>query len=378
MQFSRKIFGIVGLKYISLLVILFLVACKNDLNIKAPYKEIPSVYAIITPQESMQMIRINKVFLGDGDANEMAKVADSVNYQAGELTVKLERFVNGTKVAAEKVGGKTEVLFRDSLIQTEPGAFSTTQRVYICNDRLFSDGLYKLTISNNNTGNVFTATTTAIDSVPLTGLPPFAPPYYPVPYSPSNTPSYYIDYSNVATSNPYVIRTKAVNGGFIHDLTLRLHYYDSIGGLGKQDQYLDYVFPPQQLNEQVSFNNTLYFNFTFRASNLFLEYGNMLSKRTNPSGFVGRRAYKMDYICYATTQDYYDYLQFAAPSLTFAQDKLLYSNFDNKAALGLFTFRSRCLISKELWSTFVDEFAVNKYTCQYQFYTFNLTKPGCQ
>lgn len=357
----------------------FLFSCKNDLTIVAPYKEIPTVYAVITPQEPMQMIRINKVFLGEGDANQMAKVMDSVNYKSGELSVKLERFVNGVKTSAgiSASGPVNEVMFHDSVITTEEGAFSTSQRVYVTSDRLYSSGIYKLTIKNNTTGNIFTSSTAAIDSVPLTGLPPFASPFYPVPYSTSNPPSYYIDYSNVNTTNPYIVRTKPANGGFIHDLTIRLHYYDSIGGVGKKFKYLDYVFSPQQLNEQVPFSNTLYFNFSFRASSLFLEYGNMLAKRTNPSGFVGRKAYKIDFISYATTKDYYEYLQFAAPSLSFAQEKVLYSNFDNRAALGLFTFRTRCLISKEMATSFVSEFATNKYTCNFTFFDAALNKPGC-
>ena len=75
-----------------LLIIFTLTTCKNKLNINAPYKEIPSIYAVLNPQENIQIIRINKVFLGEGDANVMAKVADSVNYNAGDLLVTLERF----------------------------------------------------------------------------------------------------------------------------------------------------------------------------------------------------------------------------------------------------------------------------------------------
>ena len=85
---------------ISLLGILLFNSCKNDLKIIAPYKEIPQVHAILTPQDPMQMIRINKIFLGEGDANLMAQVPDSINYKTGELTVMLDRFVNVSKVAA--------------------------------------------------------------------------------------------------------------------------------------------------------------------------------------------------------------------------------------------------------------------------------------
>ncbi|MBL7918433.1 MAG: DUF4249 family protein [Bacteroidia bacterium] len=365
---------------VAALIVFLFNSCKNDLKIIAPYKEIPYVYAILTPQEKMQMIRINKVFLGEGDANQMAKVADSVNYKSGELTVKLERFFNGVKVAAASTptGDVMDVFFRDSVIQTLPGAFNTNQRVYLANEKLFTYGVYKLTIKNNTTGNEFTASANAIDSVPPSLLPPFAPPYYPVPYSPSNPASYYVNYSNL-NAPPFTIRTKAAPGAFLHDLTIRVHYYDSMAGAPnyKLYNYLDYVFNPQQLKEQVLFSNNLYFNFSFSAPNMFLEFGNMMAKRGNPFGLLGRKTYKIDFISYAVTQDYYDYLQFAAPSLSFAQEKILYSNFDKKAALGIFTFRSRCHISKEMYNPFIDAFATNPNTCRFKFYESDLDPASC-
>jgi hypothetical protein len=365
---------------LSLIFVFTFFSCKNDLTIVAPYKEIPSVYAIITPQERTQMIRINKVFLGEGDANVMAKEIDSVNYKAGELTVMLERFVNGAKATAgiSASGPVNEVVFRDSLIKTDEGAFNTNQRVYLSNDKLFSTGQYKLTIKNNTTGNIFTAVTNAVDSVPLTSLPPFAAPFYPVPYNASNPASYYIDYSGVNVNSPtYSVRTKASIGGFLHDLTIRVHYFDSLISGAKLYNNLDYVFSPQQLKDQVTFNNSLYFNFTFKGANLFLEYANMMLKRPFPAGLLGRKTYKIDFISYAATQDYYDYLQFAAPSLSFTQEKTLYSNFIDKKALGIFTFRTRCLISKEMATAFVDQFSTNKYTCQFKFYSSTNVLNSC-
>ncbi len=365
---------------ISALGILLFNSCKNDLKIIAPYKEIPQVHAILTPQDPMQMIRINKIFLGEGNANVMAKEVDSVNYKAGELSVMLERFVNGSKVAAELNTGKTELYFRDSLIQTDPGAFATTQRVYLCNDRLFSSGIYKLTIKNNHTNNVFTATTTAMDSVPATGFSPFAAPYYTFTPSPFDPPYYYIDYSNQTGTN-YIVRTKASNGGFLHDLTIRVHYFDSVpisaAPQGKINHTLDFIFFPQQLYQQIDFNNTKYFNFSFKGAALFAECGNLLAMRKDPPGFMGRKTFRVDFITYAATQDYYDYLQFSAPSLSFAQEKILYSNFTNRGAMGIFTFRTRCQVQKVMSTTFVDEFSFNKYTCKYNFFSSNLAAIGC-
>jgi hypothetical protein len=99
--------------------LLFFSSCKNELKVNAPYKEIPSIYAILNPTETEQMIRINKVFLGEGDANKMAKVSDSVNYAENELEVKLERFLDGKKVQASafRLNGadSTDIIFTEPL-----------------------------------------------------------------------------------------------------------------------------------------------------------------------------------------------------------------------------------------------------------------------
>lgn len=355
-------------------------SCKNDLKIIAPYKEIPQVHAILTPQDSMQMIRINKVFLGEGNAAEMAKVPDSVNYKAGELTVWLERFWYGDKVGANVGDTKMELYFRDTLIQINEGAFSTTQRVYVLNDRLHESGTYKLFIKNNHTGNVFTASANSIEPPPLTGLPPFAAPFYPYTPQPGDPDYFFTDFSNFNTT--YSIRSKASNGGYLHDLTIRLFYYDSIAPTtqiptGRIDKSYDYAFFPKQLYEQQDIGATKYFLFTFKSLNLFAEFASELKKRGNPSGFRGRKVFRVDFISYAVPQEYYDYLQFSAPSLSFAQEKPLYSNFDNKAALGIFTFRSRRSVAKVPALVFVDEFANNVYTCTYNFRKNDNTFGSC-
>ncbi len=114
-------------------------SCKNDLKVNAPYKEIPSVYAVLNPQEKVQIIRVNKVFLGEGDANKMAQISDSINYPAGEITVTLNRFLNGVQVDANPILKKRTIVFRDSMILASEGAFNRNQRVYVAYDDLHVD-----------------------------------------------------------------------------------------------------------------------------------------------------------------------------------------------------------------------------------------------
>lgn len=376
-------------------------SCKNDLKVNAPYKEIPSVYAVLNPQEKVQIIRVNKVFLGEGDANKMAQISDSINYPAGEITVTLNRFLNGVQVDANPILKKRTIVFRDSMILASEGAFNRNQRVYVAYDDLHVDtaiinpstglninqkwkveGDYVLTIKNNRTGNIFTAKSTILDSVRLSGFPPFAPPFYPVPpgvYPATNTGAY-LDYSSQTQDpkNAYTTRYSP-NDGKIYNLAMRLHFFEDLGLQGKVNRYVDYVFGNQLLKDITpSPTGEKYLVNTFLGRDLFSNVGLSLSKLGLTDNLIGRKMYKIQFFVYTSTQDYDDYLKFSAPSFNISQNKPLYSNFDNKAALGLFTFRSRCSVVKDMAAAFVNEFAYNANTCKYKFMTFDNLVPGCK
>jgi hypothetical protein len=366
-----------------LFCILFFASCKNELKLNAPYKEIPSIYAVINPQEKIQMIRINKVFLGEGDANQMAQVADSINYPAGELTVTLDKYVDGARVNAAP--GKLSITFRDSVINNvKPGSFNTSQRVYVCSDDLHEgtvgtanykvSGNYVLTVKNNKTGNVFIGRATAIDSVKGNqGVRPMSLPYYPYGLP---IPSL-IEYVDYASNDGGTVKFSP-NNGIIYQLIIRVHFYEDFAAV-RYNKYVDYSLGNKNAKDVLKFAGQDFINYSFKRTDFFTAMGVGLSKLNLNSNLVlGRKAFKIEYIVYATSQDYVDYMQYVTPSLSIAQSKPLYSNFDNQSALGIFTFRSRCSISKEMATFFVNEFAYNENTCAYQFFTSDNAKPGCR
>lgn len=63
------------------LVILFsFYSCETDFDTTADWKDITVVYGIIDQNDSMQYIKINKAFLGEGNVLQFAQVYDSSNY----------------------------------------------------------------------------------------------------------------------------------------------------------------------------------------------------------------------------------------------------------------------------------------------------------
>ncbi len=321
------------------------------------------------------MIRVNKVFLGEGDANKMAKVADSINYPANELRITLERFVNGQRQPAGYNPNVDTVVFTESLVPASEGAFSTEQRVYVSLNALFSDGLYKLTVKNKRTGNVFTATATAIapPSAMSKNLEPDPAPVYPFPANTSTL--YYVDYSNPNTV--YEERHTPPPNAMIYQLTIRMHYYDSVSYLVEPDRrHIDYVVGTRNNREIRTLSVYTYLAHTFTGAGIFATVANAMTKENH--NIVGRKMYAAEYFVIASTREYLDYMEYVKPSLSIAQTKPLYSNFTDGKALGLFTFRSTYIVKKNLSNFYINAFADNSYTCNYKFFNARLEVPGCR
>lgn len=339
-------------------------ACKDKLELNAPYKEIPSVYAVLNVEDKIHMIRVNKIFLGEGDANQMALVADSINYPEGELEVSLSD-QNGNRI-----------LFRDSLVQTAPGAFNPTQRVYVNQAKLTSGLLYTLLIKNKRSGNEFRAQARAIRPVNPFGNHPFVPEYYPVPPTTPVNSSNYIDYSNVNVT--YSIRFDT-NEARLYQVLVRMHYYDSLSNsLSTVPHYLDYQSNNFQVSDLRSYGSIKRISFDFKGAELFSAAGVAMSKVSNPPAFLGRKMYKIEFFIYSSSQEYLDYLEYSKPSLNIAQTKPIYSNFDGMKALGIFTFRTAVSVQKNMATQFISAFATNPNTCSYRFYNAARLLPGCQ
>jgi len=65
-----------------------LVSCETDIDISAPWENIPVVYSILDPNDTIHYVRVNRVFSGNESAYVMATKPDSLIYDA-DLSVKI-------------------------------------------------------------------------------------------------------------------------------------------------------------------------------------------------------------------------------------------------------------------------------------------------
>ncbi len=138
------LFGIAGLLFNS---------CKNDLDSLAPYSESIVVYSLIDPADSANYVRVNRVFLGEGDANQTAQIMDSVYFKPGEAIVSIEKYWNSIK--------KQTYVFTETYEKPlEAGAFNSNQLIYKSKQKFKSDSSgkffeYKLIVKNNLSGKIY-------------------------------------------------------------------------------------------------------------------------------------------------------------------------------------------------------------------------------
>lgn len=95
-------------------------ACSNELELTAPWKNVPIVYGVLNEADEVQYIRVEKAFLdASTSALELAKNTDSLYYT--DALVQLERPSLNSTLTLERVDGVQEGLIREvGVFASEP------------------------------------------------------------------------------------------------------------------------------------------------------------------------------------------------------------------------------------------------------------------
>lgn len=185
-------------------------ACSNEFEIAAPFKDIPVVYGIISPNDTAHYIRIERVFIDpDSNAYNVARIADSIYYPANAIAVFLERVSNGQRYPMTRVDGNLEGYVRQS------GTFSTNPNwLYKIKPAQLGGGLrggekYRLIIERTDGRPAVTAEATVPDTLLL------------IKPEPSTVVPRRI---NLSGSNPVVVEWRSRANAVIFDVYMDIRY----------------------------------------------------------------------------------------------------------------------------------------------------------
>jgi hypothetical protein len=310
----------------SALLALVLSACKSDFKLTAKWKEQMVIYCLLNESDSVQYIRVNKTFLGQGDAYQMAMQHDSLNYK-NILTVKLEAWTpgGGTYIGAYDVDTTSTIPQDNGAFANQPQIF---YRVHTGNGTTFT-GIprklndsyeYHLTVTNPLTGYTATAKTTlviATGSPSGTGLT-----------INSTFPVTSYNFYNLTT--PYKLKyTTGVNAR-LYDVVFRFHYTEySVSGT--VNKYVDKDFGTLR-------TQALGGGEALEADLSWSDFTQFLATSMNVTYPVAKRIMgKCELIIYVGGDEFATYIDVNQPVSSITGEKPTYSNIYN--GVGLFSCR---------------------------------------
>ncbi len=97
-------------------------SCSNDFDLTADWKEVPIVYAILSPADTAHYVRVEKAFLDPKtSALQIAQIPDSIYYPENAIQVFLEEVATGKRFTLTRVDGNAEGYSRkDGIFATSP------------------------------------------------------------------------------------------------------------------------------------------------------------------------------------------------------------------------------------------------------------------
>jgi hypothetical protein len=185
-------------------------SCSTDIDLLENYKPITIVYGLLDAGQDTQYIKVNKAFLGEGNALVMAQQGDSVNYKPGEISVQLQQLNPSTGEVLQTITCDTT-----TQIAKDQGLFSNPyQLLFKTTAPIDESSNYRVLINRAVDGAQISAVTPVVDSVEIT---------YPTPVT-------LIRFYNASTQNyvTFSLKWKHSADAEIYSAKLRFTYYDSL------------------------------------------------------------------------------------------------------------------------------------------------------
>lgn len=146
--------------FIAIMPGLIFTSCETDIETNAEYKDMTIVYGLLDPSETNHYIKINKGFIGEGNANDLAANANNYNYANGEISVKIDEYESSGNLKTSYTLVRTE-----NEIPKDGGVFDNNTNVLykFVEPNLNSENNYRLVIFNSSLAKEVTAETDIVN-----------------------------------------------------------------------------------------------------------------------------------------------------------------------------------------------------------------------
>ncbi len=150
--------------YLSILLIVsFFVSCNNELDLNEKWEDIPITYGFLNSKDTVQYIRIEKVFNDpNNSALEVAQIKDSIYYD--NIEVKIVDLNSGMDYRLEKIDGNLENHEREEgvFLQSPNYLYKLSGK-----GKIIADREYSLIVIKKDGDTLTTATTRTVDNIKI-------------------------------------------------------------------------------------------------------------------------------------------------------------------------------------------------------------------
>ena len=326
--------------------ILLVTSCSTEFDINADWKDIAVVYGLLDQSDTIQYIKLNKVFLGNENAYVMAMESDSIFYDSAE--VYLEPLV-GEENIYDNSGNKIRIQLEENYdIEKDSGIFTTDNNlIYSTTESLNINNNYRLVVDVPGKESI-SAITSLIDDFTV--------------IKPSTFPGQRVNFYNgqTHTYQDYSVTFRPNEVGELYGVTLRFHYRE-ISLEGQEDFYVDWVQSTKRRPSVVNANTEM--NISVNGASFFTFVANHIHQN-DPA--IKRIALDFDFIFMVAGKELALYLEINGPSDGIIQERPAFTNIEN--GIGVFSSRyTKMIDNKRLHGLTLDELSCGEVTKHLRF-----------
>lgn len=333
--------------FISLSILLF--SCSTDFDITADWQETAIVYGLLNPDDSLQYIRVEKVFLDENtSALQLAQISDSLYFQ-DSIKVTLRRANNGQVTELNLVNGNNIGSPKDS------GDFAfDVNYLYQYGQPIDINDTYELKVENLNTGNIYTSSAPIVNDLKI-NFPPEGVGFL----------------LNLGAESPTNIQWRSAKNGKIYEMKARFYYseWEATTPADRDTFFIDWPIFLSEVSSTTNGNENM--NYQLRGS----EFYSLLSLRLSDDPSLRRAALSqtIKFIFTVGGEDLYNFINVnqAQTGITSLQSKPEFSNING----GLGIYSSRNSTETELYG--LSQQALDSLSCGSKTTDLNFVNVNC-
>jgi hypothetical protein len=319
-----------------LLLLSVSVSCDKSLNVNADWKDITVVYGLLDQTQDTTFIKITKAFLGEGDALQFAKIADSSIYP-DKLEVRVDEFV--VTAAKDTTFVKSYSCDTITIHNKQAGDsifYYPHQLMYYTTGKLNENLIYKLYIKNKQTGKEITSQTGLLHDFEV--------------IRPQVTASF-------PAGKSFEVKWKPSVNGKRYQLVVRFFYIESLKSSPSITEMKSIDWLVFNNIKPINISSTQEFDLFF-PSNAFYS---VVGAKIDTNSLVTRAAHHCEFIFTVAAPELDTYMEVTEPSLSLIQERPAYTNIIN--GIGLFSARfMKSVDSLAVSQLTKDELKVNENT----------------